>query len=70
MEKTTTSKFTKEMTVGEIFNSDPRTREIFAYFHLGGCHHCTIDESQTIERVAEDNGVPLEMLLGYLNKLQ
>ena len=64
-----TQAFTKEMTVDEAFKVHAGARRVFAKFHLGGCSHCAISETHTIEGISEDYGIPLEMLLGELNKL-
>ncbi|MEP0814598.1 MAG: disulfide oxidoreductase [bacterium] len=61
--------FHENMTVGEILTADPRAKHVLAYFHIGGCHHCSVDDSATLKQVSEDFGVPLEMLLKALNKL-
>ena len=61
--------FTAEMTVEQAFTIHAGARRVFARYHLGGCTHCAISESHKIGQVAEDYGIPLELLLGDLNKL-
>ena len=59
----------ENMTVGEVLASDARAKHVLAYFHIGGCHHCAVDDSASLKKVSEDFGVPLPMLVGALNKL-
>ena len=61
--------FTKDMTVDEAFKTHAGARRVFARFHLGGCSHCAISETETIEQVSEGYGIPLNMLLIDLEKL-
>lgn len=61
--------FTPEMTVEQAFKVHAGARRVFARYHLGGCSHCAISETHRIGQVAEDYGIPLELLLGDLNKL-
>jgi hybrid cluster-associated redox disulfide protein len=56
-------KFTDAMTI------DPRVREVFAQFHLGGCSSCAINEEQTIEQAAMSYGVDLDRLMAALTVL-
>jgi hypothetical protein len=37
-------------------------------FHLGGCSHCGFNPQDTIEKVAEQNGIPTDRLLAALNR--
>lgn len=62
-------RFHSKMTLSEAFSVHPAARQIFAYFHIGGCHHCSVDESMTIEQACHQYGVPVEILLEQLNKL-
>ena len=61
--------FTKEMTVDQAFALHAGARRVFSKFHLGGCSHCAISETHTIEGISVDYGIPLDMLLAELNKL-
>jgi hybrid cluster-associated redox disulfide protein len=61
--------FSEEMTVGEAMSLHPRTREVFAAFHLGGCAHCAINQYETIGQVCAGYGVDPEVLLETLNGL-
>jgi hypothetical protein len=36
-------------------------------FHVGGCQMCGFDYHDTLEKVAEDNGIALAVLLDRLN---
>jgi hypothetical protein len=57
------------MTVQDAFKTHAGAKRVFAKFHLGGCSHCAISESETIEQVSEGYGIPLPMLMEELDKL-
>jgi hypothetical protein len=57
------------MTVEGAFKTHAGARRVFAKFHLGGCSHCAISETETIEQVSEGYGIPLDMLMEELEKL-
>jgi hybrid cluster-associated redox disulfide protein len=61
--------FNKEMTVEQAFRTHAGARRVFAKFHLGGCSHCAISETETIEQVSEGYGIPLPMLMDELEAL-
>lgn len=61
--------FTKDLTVEQAFKTHAGARRVFAKFHLGGCSHCAISETETIEQVSESYGIPLPMLMDELEKL-
>lgn len=61
--------FNKDMTVDTAFKTHAGARRVFAKFHLGGCSHCAISETETIEQVSEGYGIPLPMLMEELEKL-
>ena len=61
--------FTKEMTVENAFRTHAGARRVFAKFHLGGCAHCAISETETISQVSEGYGIPLPMLMSELEAL-
>ncbi len=61
--------FTKAMTVEQAFRIHAGARRVFAKFHLGGCSHCAISETETIEQVSEGYGIPLPMLMDELERL-
>ncbi len=61
--------FNKDMTVEGAFKTHAGARRVFAKFHLGGCSHCAISETETIEQVSEGYGIPLPMLMEELEKL-
>ena len=61
--------FNQEMTVEQAFRTHAGARRVFAKFHLGGCSHCAISETETIEQVSEGYGIPLDMLMAELEKL-
>jgi hypothetical protein len=61
--------FSKELTVEQAFKVHAGARRVFAKFHLGGCSHCAISETETVEQVSEGYGIPLAMLMDELEKL-
>ena len=61
--------FSKDMTVDQAFRMHAGARRVFARFHLGGCSHCAISETETIEQVSEGYGIPLPMLMEELERL-
>ena len=63
------ARFSKDMTVEQAFRTHAGARRVFAKFHLGGCSHCAISETETIEQVSEGYGIPLPMLMEELEKL-
>ena len=63
------SNFSKDMTVDQAFRQHAGARRVFAKFHLGGCSHCAISETETIEQVSEGYGIPLNLLMADLEKL-
>jgi hypothetical protein len=61
--------FATDMTVEQAFKTHAGARRVFARFHLGGCAHCSISETETIEQVSEGYGIPLAMIMADLEKL-
>lgn len=57
------------MTVEQAFRTHAGARRVFSKFHLGGCSHCAISETETIEQVSEGYGIPLPMLMSELESL-
>ena len=46
-------RFSKDLTVEQAFKTHAGARRVFARFHLGGCSHCAISETETIEQVSQ-----------------
>src|SRR3979411_2909486 len=65
----TVAHFTKDLTVEQAFKTHAGAKRVFARFHLGGCSHCSISETETIEQVSEGYGIPLNLLMADLEKL-
>ncbi|MBI3098545.1 MAG: disulfide oxidoreductase [Planctomycetes bacterium] len=63
------ARFTREMTVGEAQKVHPQVGQVFASFHIGGCSHCSVPESATLEQIGTQYGIPVEFLLSSLNGL-
>ncbi len=63
------TRFHRDMTVGEAMRIHPAVAEVFAAFHLGGCSHCGISEHETIGQIAMGYGIDEPMLLGALEDL-
>lgn len=64
-----TVQYNENMTVGEVLASDSRAKHVLTYFHIGGCHHCAVDDNVSLKQVSQDFGVPLDTLLKALSKL-
>lgn len=67
--ETALAHFSTDMTVEQAFKVHAGARRVFARFHLGGCSHCAISETETIAQVSEGYGIPLPMLMGELENL-
>ncbi len=65
----TVAHFSKDLTVEQAFKLHAGAKRVFARFHLGGCSHCSISETETIEQVSEGYGIPLPMLMTELENL-
>ena len=65
----TVSHFNKDMTVEQAHQTHIGAKRVFSRFHLGGCSHCAISETETLEQVSEGYGIPLNLLLADLEKL-
>src|ERR1700694_3844698 len=61
--------FSKDQTVEQAFKTHAGAKRVFARFHLGGCSHCSISETETIEQVSEGYGIPLGLLMTDLEQL-
>jgi hypothetical protein len=62
-------RFDSTMKVADAIAIDPRVRDVFARFHLGGCSSCAIDEERTIAQTAMSYGVDLDRLMDALAAL-
>jgi hybrid cluster-associated redox disulfide protein len=58
--------FEASMKIADAIAIDPRIRDVFAQFHLGGCSSCAINEEDTIEQAAVRYGVDLDRLMAAL----
>lgn len=64
-----TMTFEAEMTLGEALRKHEKAREVFAAFHLGGCSHCAMNETETIAQATASYGIKTDHLLTALNEL-
>lgn len=64
-----TKKFEADMTLGEALKKHESVREVFTTFHLGGCSHCAMNETETIAQATAGYGIDAEKLLSALNDL-
>lgn len=62
-----TTRFHAQMSMDQAIRLDPRVQAVLRDFHVGGCHHCGFDQTDTIAKVAQDNGIPTQVLLDRLN---
>jgi hypothetical protein len=53
--------------MSDALRRNPDLPVILMRFHIGGCSMCGFDDSDTIAKVAEDNGVPLAVLVQAIN---
>jgi hybrid cluster-associated redox disulfide protein len=63
------SVFDPSMKITDAIAIDPRIRDVFAQFHLGGCSSCAINEEHTIEQAAMSYGLDLDRLMAALTGL-
>jgi hybrid cluster-associated redox disulfide protein len=61
--------FDPSMKITDAIAIDPRIRDVFAQFHLGGCSSCTINEEHTIEQAAMSYCLDLDRLMAALAAL-
>ncbi len=60
-------RFDADTTMEEAIAADPNLPVVLMRFHIGGCSLCGFEPEDTIAKVAEDNGVPLQRLLDAMN---
>lgn len=65
--KDTAPAFTADTLMGDAMARDPNLPVTLMQFHIGGCSMCGFENDDTIAKVAEDNGVPVERLLEAIN---
>ena len=70
--QTNTSKkprFTAQSTMLECLTADPSLGMVLMRdFHLGGCRNCGFNPHDSIETVAQQNGIPTDRLLSAMNR--
>ena len=68
-QKTGNSQFTAQTTMIEALTADPQLGMVLMRdFHLGGGQNCGFNPHDTVEQVANSNGIPTERLLEALNR--
>ena len=60
--------FTKDMSIMEALQADPRARDVFTAYGMG-CIGCMGVSMESIEDGAKMHGIDPEVILGELNKL-
>ena len=62
------NKVTKDMTIAEVLNKEPKTAEVFMKYgmHCLGCPSAT---GETVAQAAMVHGTDLEKLIQELNKI-
>ncbi|MBI5788759.1 MAG: DUF1858 domain-containing protein [Candidatus Schekmanbacteria bacterium] len=60
--------FTKEMSIGEALQVDPKVVEVFNKYHMG-CFSCMGAMAESIENGALMHGIDLDTLMTDLNNL-
>lgn len=65
----TKGRFNGQTTMLEALTADPSLGMVlFRDFHLGGCRNCGFNPHDTIDQVAQANGIPMDRLLQALNR--
>ena len=59
--------FTADTRMEDAIRQDPNLPVVLMRFHVGGCSLCGFEPDDTIGKVADDNGIPLDRLLAALN---
>ena len=59
--------FSETTTMADAIRRDPNLPVVLMRFHVGGCSLCGFEPDDTIAQVAEDNGIPLDVLLAAIN---
>ena len=66
---TPSARFTAKSTMVEVLTADPRLGMVLMRdFHLGGCRNCGFNPHDSIETVAQQNGIPTDRLLSAMNR--
>ena len=58
---------TPDTRMEDALAANPDLPVVLMRFHIGGCSLCGFEPGDTIAKVADDNGVPLQRLLEALN---
>jgi hybrid cluster-associated redox disulfide protein len=61
--------FDLSMTISDAMGVNPRVAEVFAAFHLGGCAHCHISRTETLDQVCSGYGIDPKELMEALEGL-
>ncbi len=59
--------FSAKTTMADAIRRDPNLPVVLMRFHVGGCSLCGFEPHDTIAQVAEDNGIPVDVLLAAIN---
>ena len=59
--------FSETTTMADAIRRDPNLPVVLMRFHVGGCSLCGFEPNDTIAQVAEDNGIPIDVLLAAIN---
>ena len=62
------NEFSPDTLMGDAMAKDPNLPVVLMRFHIGGCNMCGFENEDTIAKVAEENGVPLDRLLQAMNE--
>jgi hypothetical protein len=62
-------RFTAQSTMRECLMTDPSLGMVLMRdYHLGGCRNCGFNVDDSIEAVAQQNGIPVDRLLASMNR--
>ena len=62
------SKFNKDMTIGEVLETNPKAEAVFMGFGMSCCG-CPVSQMETLEEAASVHDIELELMLEKLNEL-
>ena len=62
-------RFAPTMRLADLYQVEPRAESILAALHIGGCAHCAVDDSLTIDEAVKQTRTDLNRVLAALNNL-
>ena len=53
--------------MADVLARDLNAPVVLMRYHIGGCSMCGFEPDDTVQQVADDNGVPVQVLIEALN---